>query len=253
LKLLNPSGKGENQMLISRKKRFLFVHIQKTAGVSLERVLKEKIPDTKRFLGRHDHASWGREFLGPDWDEYYKFAFVRNPWDRMVSWYSMIRESARKERWYQRVLKMGQYNHFWKYVTENSNTFEEFLYNCTGFIDDFDGRKSIMYDQLDYLTDEKGKVIVDFIGRNENLAQDAAVVFQKLGLEGVRIPYANKSTHDHYSIYYTEETRDLVEKRHARDIEFFGYKFEEKHEINSSKRKIFASAKSEGLEISHGR
>ncbi len=211
-------------MLISRSKKFLFVHIQKTAGRSFEAVLKENIPDLETFMGTHDHARWAKDKLGDEWADFYKVAFVRNPWDRLVSWYTMIREKG-EMTWRKRILGKRRYNDLTQYVLANSNSFEEFIYNCTDTIDDIDGRKSIIYNQLDYLSDEGGSLIVDFVGRFENLASDSKKVFEQLGFENASLPHKNSSKHRNYRTYYTEETREEVRRMYSRDIEFFGYEF----------------------------
>ena len=231
-------------MLISRDKKLLFIHIQKTAGSSLARLLRSQASDTRPFLGQHDHALWAKKHLACEWEEYFKFAFVRNPWDRLVSWYQMIRQDGKLLPWYkrlpyemirknekvfpacQRFLQRKHYKPLWQYVLRNSTTFEEFLFNCTDIIEDVDGKRSTMFNQLDYITDENGEIIVDFVGKYENLSCDISTVLKALRLENRPLPHVNKSQHKHYSEYYTEETKDLVAERYSRDINLFGYKFE---------------------------
>lgn len=211
-------------MLISQSKNFLFVHIQKTAGRSFEAVLKSHIPDLEDLCGTHDHAVSAKELLSDEWSDYYKVALVRNPWDRLVSWYTMIQEKG-PPTWYKRLTGLGKYNKLRHYVLTNSNSFEEFLYNCVDTIDDTDGKKSFLYNQLDYVSDEHGTVLVDFIGRFESLNDDTGTVLRTLGLPDASLPHKNSSDHKHYRSYYTQETRDLVAKRYARDIEYFDYEF----------------------------
>jgi hypothetical protein len=211
-------------LLISKSKKFLFVHIQKTAGRSFEAVLTENIPDLENFMGTHDHALWAKEKLSGEWNNYYKVGFVRNPWDRLVSWYTMIREKGAMT-WKKRIFGRRRYNDLTQYVLSNSNSFEEFIYKCTDTIDDIDGRKSILYNQIDYLSDENGKLIVDFVGRFENIEEDSKKVFENLGFENVSLPHKNSSKHRNYRTYYTEETREEVRRRYSRDIDFFGYDF----------------------------
>lgn len=199
-------------MLLSRQKQFLFVHIQKTAGSSLRQALSAALPDLQPFLGTHDHAAWARPHLAHEWPSYFKAAFVRNPWDRLVSWWTMIRTQEHYT------------NRFWEYLRQ-ARSFEEFL-DRTEVIEDHDGSKSIRFDQLDYLTDERGELLVDFIGRYENLNADAAALFQRLGVAAT-LPHINRSDHLPYSAYYTERTRDLVAERHRRDIDYFRYDFRE--------------------------
>ncbi len=144
-------------MLICDNPRFLFVHIQKTGGTSLATALRSTNPEAQLFQGTHDHARWARQRLQNQYDSYFKFAFVRNPWDRLVSWYAMIMQASQKP--------VAELNRFWQYVLAEAPTFDDFVNRCTDIVDDVDGQKSIMYNQLDYVTDERGRIIVDYVGR----------------------------------------------------------------------------------------
>jgi len=149
------------------------------------------------------------------WDEYYKFAFVRNPWDRLVSWYSMVTKFPRGG------------NELWRYVHDNSSTFQEFIYNCTDEIEIKEGvYYSFTYNQLDYVTDESGNMLVDFIGSLENFDEDVHEVFSRIGIGLETVPHKNRSRHQHYSALYTPDTEMIVRERFKRDIEYFGYEFE---------------------------
>jgi chondroitin 4-sulfotransferase 11 len=219
-------------MLISHEEpKFIFIHIQKTGGVSISNLLRRYSPTTTPGRGlRHISARRAlKQVENPD--DYFKFAFVRNPWDRLVSWYTMIDE-ARKgvadgtaEPMTRRLIKK---NNLFKYVLRCGPTFDEFVINCTEKQWMGNGYYSFTFNQLRYLTDKNGEVLVDYIGRFENLAQDISHVFDKLGLEAsqLEIPHENRSAHSHYSEMYTPETREIVRKRFRRDIEFFGYEFE---------------------------
>ena len=219
-------------MLISHEEpKFIFIHIQKTGGVSISNLLRRYSPTTTPGRGlRHISARRAlKQVENPD--DYFKFAFVRNPWDRLVSWYTMIDE-ARKgvadgtaEPMTRRLIKK---NNLFKYVLRCGPTFDEFVKNCTEKQWMGNGYYSFTFNQLRYLTDKNGEVLVNYIGRFENLAQDISHVFDKLGLEAsqLEIPHENRSAHSHYSEMYTPETREIVRKRFRRDIEFFGYEFE---------------------------
>jgi hypothetical protein len=213
-------------MLISDDKKFLFVHVQKTAGNSVRQALESVIPDLRNFLGTHDRAMDAKRQLGDRaYGDYFSAAFVRNPWDRLLSWYSMIVKTTvqSQSRGSRKPADPGL--RLWRYVLENSNSFEDFIRNCTAEIDDHDGRKSFMWNQLDYLVDEQGRPIVDFIGKYESIEQDARQLFQRLGLEGIELPSVNQGRHRHYSTYYSDELAEVVRRRFQRDIEAFGYEF----------------------------
>jgi len=221
-------------MLISDSRRLLFVHIQKTGGESIAKLLAQQLPDIRRFGAKHEFARSGMAQLGSAWNQYFKFAFVRNPWDRLVSWYSMI-EQAKEISWQSALLNRRKKSHLrqrrdnplWQYVYDNSSTFDEFIKNCVAEIESGEGAPySFAYNQIDYLTDENGNVIVDFIGRFEKFSEDLKEIGTQIGIRISEITRANPSAHRHYTSYYTPEVEKIVRERFARDIQYFGYKFE---------------------------
>lgn len=221
-------------MLISRgngHKKFAFVHVQKTGGASISELLRYAVPDVTSCGPRHMGARGARRRL-KDWDEYYRFAFVRNPWDRLVSWYSMM-EGTRKAREGEplpaharlRLRRRPLLSHAVE-VLEEDPTFEAFLKQCTGEFRKDGAVYSFTRNQADYLTDRNGRLLVDFVGRFERLEADVAAVFAEIGLGEPKLPHANKSKRGHYSGYYTPETARIVAERFAKDIDYFGYEFE---------------------------
>jgi len=208
-------------MLLSCGRQILFIHIQRTGGSTIDEIVRRRVPDARRYLGTHDPASRAREALGRDYASFFTFAFVRNPWERLVSWYATIREQAA-------AVHHSRRNRLWQYVLDNSSSFDEFICHCTAVVDDVDGRKSFLYNQHDYIADEHGTIIVDFVGRYENYRTDLMKLLQRIGVSDVAVPHANASAHRHYSAYYTRRTRDIVADRYRRDIAAFGYSFEER-------------------------
>jgi len=221
-------------MLLSDTYKVVFVHIQKTGGDSIAGILRKYASDIRQLGAKHEFARSGKLKLGDAWKDYVKFAFVRNPWDRLLSWYSMIRQATRitwlQARFNSRKrshLRQTVSNPLWRYVYENSSNFEEFIKICTAEIESEEGTLySFAYNQLDYLVDPSGNLLVDFIGRFENFSEDLRTFAARAGIELARIPHANVSAHRHYSSYYTSELERIVRERFARDIEYFGYDFE---------------------------
>jgi len=114
-------------------------------------------------------------------------------------------------------------------VIRESNNFDAFVRNCTKEFDDFDGKKNFLYNQLDYLTNIHGEMLVDFVGKYESFEEDMQYVLRSLGLTGDAVfTHENRSKHKHYSSYYNEDLKNIVAERYARDIEYFGYMFEHK-------------------------
>jgi chondroitin 4-sulfotransferase 11 len=215
------------QMLINATRKFIFVHVQKTAGLSVERALLESVPGTIQWHGRHGRVVDGLgEMSRDEWARHFSFAFVRNPWERLVSWYAMI-DAARNALSAEALAQDGPLpSDLWNYAIANSRDFESFLRNCTDTLFDLGCNKSFAFNQVDYLSDERGEIVVDFIGRFENLESDMDRVYSALEMERVELPRLNASTHSHYSHWYTQETRQLVAERFSRDIAAFGYRFQ---------------------------
>ncbi len=213
-------------MLVSHKAKFVFVHVQKTAGLSFESVLFRHFPDIERWHGRHGHARDAVADIGIEqWRDYYSFAFVRNPWERLVSWYAMIDSRRQKLPFYKRWQSAPFSTGIWNQVVQKGKTFDDFIEHCTDVVFDKGCKKSFAFNQLDYLTDANGDLLVNKIGRFETLADDAKDVFARLGIPAA-LPHRNPSAHGHYSECYSDRTREIVAKRFARDIEAFDYRFE---------------------------
>jgi hypothetical protein len=194
----------------------VFVHIQKTGGSAIAKALGHE------ENGPHKHRmAWElRDLYGASaFDAGFKFAFVRNPWDRLVSWWSMI-DAARAAH-----AAGAQTNNFFDYVLANATTFEAFIVNCRDDIHDPDGRKCIFRNQLDYVTDADGRMLVDFVGRFENLQSDFDRVLQVTHHAPITLSHLNKSVHAHYTDFYDTRLRKIVEDAFARDIAAFGYGF----------------------------
>jgi chondroitin 4-sulfotransferase 11 len=205
-------------MIVTGSPKLLFVHNQKAAGMSIERYLLGDLKGSK-LLERHSYVEDGIALLGRSrWDEYHSFGFVRNPWDRLVSWYTMIQETPPSSP-----------NSLWDYVGSRSNTFEQFITRCTDVISEerngYVYEKSFVKPQFDYFTDETGNIAVNHIGRFENLQNDLDQILNKVGLPPMELPHLNKTRAMDYRELYTPHTQELVAERFKKDIEYFGYSF----------------------------
>ena len=202
-------------MIINDKYKFIFVHIQKTAGTSITDALF-KIPETYQL--HHSHSILNTIKI-EDYKDYFKFCFVRNPFDRLISWYNMI-------------LEKGFHNDWSKYILENSTNFSEFLELTDIIIErnplelqsQVDYTKSISFNQLDYISDNLGNIQCDFIGRFENINDDFNILSQMLNIK-LELNHLNKFKHNHYKDYYNQIDLEKVSNLYKRDIEYFNYKF----------------------------
>jgi Sulfotransferase family len=130
----------------------------------------------------------GKEIGQDKWNEYFSFAFVRNPFDRLVSWYAMIEDRFNRLSSHQQQAQAPFDSPFWNHAVRDAHDFDSFLTNCTQVISEKGCKKSYAYNQLDYMSDENGNNAMSFVGRYENLASDMEVVFAKLGVSGKKLP-----------------------------------------------------------------
>ncbi|HET6604838.1 MAG TPA: sulfotransferase family 2 domain-containing protein [Xanthomonadaceae bacterium] len=198
-----------------REGNWIFVHIQKTGGNSVCTALGA----STRHPDKHRSAVELREAYGHEaWDNAFTFAWVRNPWERILSWWSMI-ESQRSS--------YGGCSRFQQLVLDTASNFEDFLLRFDGFPDDeFFKSNWLFRPQIAMISDECGRSIVDFVGRFERLVEDWQVVARRVGRPGVALPHVNQSSHGPYQDYYSPRTRDIVARHFATDIRTFGYAFD---------------------------
>lgn len=211
-------------VLISDSSRVVFVHVQKTAGSTIDRALQDNLSDIREIkgLGRHTRL---RQILAaePQLNDYFIFGFVRNPWERMVSWHEMIRrmaEAAQQENKYaSHVQRRLEKNTFWAEAAEMHPDFESFVLQGP------DKFPRLKVPQINYLT-AKGRE-ADYIGRQENFDADFKAICERIGLPPFEpIPRnVDKSERPHYREYYTDEMRDKIAENFAPDLERFGYEF----------------------------
>jgi len=137
------------------------------------------------------------------WADSFKFVFVRNPYDRVVSaWKDKIKDK----------------------------TFKDFI--CHDLVTyDVDNNQFHVFDNIvihhfsPLLNPKYFIKDLDFVGRFENLQEDFNIVCDKIGIPRQQLPHKNKSKHKHYTEYYDDETRQMVAEKYAKDIETFGYQF----------------------------
>jgi hypothetical protein len=203
--------------MISHEYRCIFVHIPKCGGTSIEDAIWSgprseddlwkgaHVEDGLRQSLHHLYARQIQEKVGePIFSSYFKFAFVRNPWDWAVSQYVYIRSD-----WPWRSARRT-----WQFAT-----FKNFLRTVERV------RDTRWEPQHSYLYDKSGTLLVDHVARFEAIGEEYKFICRKIGLEGIDLPHKKKSIRKDYREYYTPTTRDAVARLYRKDIETFGYSF----------------------------
>jgi len=210
--------------VISHDKKCIFIHIPKCGGTSVEDVLWPKeqgrteedlwMGFVSRFKNKYQTGglqhllAWQvREEVGRDvFRAYYKFAFVRNPWDRVVSQFAYMQRRP----------------DLMDYVGMTSNT--EFK----AYLELIRLKEHVQWmPQVQFLLDHDGSLLVDRIGRLESFNEDCAQIFDDIGLTLDQLPgHANRSKRQAFQYYYSDsEAVEVVADMFAEDISFLGYEF----------------------------
>jgi hypothetical protein len=222
-------------VLISHKHRFIFFACGKTGTTSIEaalakydegdsirRELADDLHSSGKILKPNAKLSRGikhirpcllrRLFPGDLWSEYYKFAFVRNPWDWMVSQYFFNFKAGYLKRI--GVVKLSP---------RDLDRVRNKLKSLTTI-----GYESWVYDggfQHSYVLDADGKPAVDYVGRFEHLNDDFSTICENIGIEPAELPALNSSQHGGYRRHYNAASRDAVYRAYWKDIEALGYEY----------------------------
>jgi len=183
-------------------RKYCWVRIPKCGSSTIMSVLGQNIrPTYHNFSASHT-----------GWEEYFKFAFVRNPWARLYSCYM-------------HKVKKGCpacSNYLHSFAKTNISFINWVKTICT--------QENVLKDRhfapYHTLLINKDFESMDFIGKVENFQKDFNFVCDKLIVPRYRLPRKNKTDGGHYSENYDDETRKIVEEIYAKDIEYFGYKFD---------------------------
>jgi hypothetical protein len=218
-------------MLVSYSHRFIFIHTGKTGGMSMRAILQSFATEPDKFRIRrppkligdrpnpmygvwetlllHAKASDVQKELPEDvFKTFYKFAFVRNPWDLQVSMYHFILREPTAPR-HAEVKALGSFDAFIEWVIATSDPYPRGISKLQGKM----------------ITDSYGKLLVDFVGHYETLEEDFTHVCRALRIDAA-LPHLNRSEHDDYRSYYSERTRKLIGEHFQSDIELFDYTFD---------------------------
>lgn len=203
--------------MISHKYKFIFVRIPKTASSSIISVLEKYDPDY--IDGQHAEFGFYQTDFKKEWEDYFKFTFVRNPWSLRYSYYCYNKTTRGRAGRYARHLSFKDWVK--RYLRKGS--FGRPQMQMIGDVSNF-----------------------DFIGRVENLQEDFNIVCDKIGIPHQDLPHENKTNctrkfikkYDrgrvnieknkaNYIEHYDDELKEIMARKYREDIETFEYRFGE--------------------------
>lgn len=199
--------------MLSIKHKFIFIHIPKTGGNSIHNALRSFSEDQvvcksaiqdgiERFEIRHSpynsiskHSTlreYFDELSTPLLDSCKIFTCIRNPWDRMVSYY--FSPHRRVTSWCR--------DSFIEMLTNETQSSEQYLIN----------KHDVIPTDIHYL-------------RFERLSKDFVIICKSLGINEAHLPHYNASVHGDYRQYYDQELIQLVAQKSRFETEVLGYEF----------------------------
>jgi hypothetical protein len=193
-------------VIISGDRKFIFIHVPKTGGLSIRRFLQASSSDVRDIFFWHVPAKHAKKVIH-GWESYFRFGFVRNPWEVQVSMYNYI-------------LGMGNQHPEWQEVERCSN--------FRTYIDRYmrnNWENGNLITQSDMLFDDQDYCLVSLIGRFDTFTEDFEKACREMGIAMADLPWLNRSEHGEYRSYYDENAKSLVAKIYSRDLDLLKYAF----------------------------
>lgn len=227
-------------MILSHTHKFIFFCNGKTGTTSIENALSPyqegeeyNVAMPGVFYKKHVPPAIVKAFLPNDiWQNYFKFSFVRNPWDWVVSNWKYNFETLPAQRRQQHSLlrkvlnyKRGNYQMYRSRPLDVLS--REHLYTLFDYLSvvkTLPSENSSV--QWPFVYDIDGNKLVDYVGRFENLDDDFRAVCQRINLD-ITLPKLNVSNNRPYQTFYTDESKTLVSELWNKDIGLFKYVFDD--------------------------
>jgi len=188
----------------------LFFHIPKAGGIS---VIKSLYGTAANGFGHHPYEWYRRIYGTTAMQDYYKFTFVRNPYDRALSAFNFLKEGG-----------MNTLDSDWSSTHAKAlSSFEHFVLDYLNESTMFEGIH--LHPQSYFLTNKHKEVAVDFVGKFENFHDDYAIVQSKVA--GAKaLEHHNKTKQKpkiNFMDAYTDSMKAHISNLYSEDFELFGY------------------------------
>ena len=218
--------------MISSAKKFIFIHIPRSGGNSIQSTLVDYCDEELVKIGEGAHQftlkhhefnlkkhSMIRDYHAAFGDgtvtEFFKFTSVRNPWDRIMSRWFLYHYGPRN-----RPKSRGR--SIFRRTIEPRWDKEKFIQ----FIEWHSDRSGPRFWSIMPWITVNGQVFIDGYIRYESIQADYDAICDRIGLPRRELPHFNRSRRESsYHAYYDGETRDLVARICKDEIEYFGFEF----------------------------
>lgn len=201
-----PSEKGDFSLKPFDQYKCIFVHITKSAGTSVAKSLLGYLPS--HYTATQYRVIFGRR----QFEKYFKFAYVRNPWDRLYSAYCYLIGGG----WNQQD-KTWAKKHLSSVVDFNDFVLNwlspERVYSHIHF-----------WPQHRFVCDSKGYILLDYLAYFETIHQDFDAIAEKIGVQA-KLGHENASNRQSYKSVYSADAINKVASIYQTDIDMFGYDF----------------------------
>lgn len=168
-------------MVICEEFKFIFVHVYRTGGSSIDRAFSKWALPASQTHKKLEEV--------PNWEQYFSFGFVRNPWDRTLSGHMFQTKKGRTTKSFEEtVLELEPGKKTWAQYN--------MLKNCS------------------------------YVGRFEHLQEDLREVCRIVGIQMPNLPHVWKTDHKPYTEYYTEEMKQKVYDHQSGDVDHYGFTFD---------------------------
>lgn len=205
-------------------------HPEKTSKKIFYKVVNWLNPTSNQWLYLHKHST-AQEIKSilseEEWNNCFTFAFVRNPYDRVVSFYHHLRKPlyiSKKTlgRQYPEFLDTGLLEPKEACQAAMKYEFNEWVMKIYGY-EEFN-HYGWLDSQLRWLSDERGQIIVDFVGKYEELMNGWQTICNSIGTS-VDLPKLNSSNRVSYRSYYSTSSRRIIESKFEKDLILYQYDF----------------------------
>lgn len=219
-------------MVINHDKKYIFFHVPKNAGTAMYRIFGSP----SGYFDWHAPAKVVKSVL-PDFDKYYRFGFLRNPWSRMVSLYVRFIETDERAKAYNNGKGLSHTPadfELWLINHDDSENRRAYQNGTRWFGQSAHWETSISTTrkpQLDYLTDDDGKLLLNEVGRFEDMGVGLAKICSRItALRGVVMnpvmPMVRKGNYSKpYREFYNPTSQAFIAEHFKKDIKFFDYEF----------------------------